>query len=83
MISVETAAAERFIIVRAGAVDVYERLRRKCGGKPRTRILYDRRAAPTAPGPHAQVERRFPQVPAILASRGFFAIRAARRRRDA
>ena len=71
----ETTRAQRLIIVRAGAVDVYERVRETFGGPPGTRILYDRRK----PRPTVQCspgDRRFPQDPTILASRGFFATRA-------
>jgi hypothetical protein len=66
--------AQRLIIVRAGATDVYEQLQRMFANEPGIRILYDRRTHPApALGP---TDRRFSQDRSILASRGFFATRA-------
>jgi hypothetical protein len=73
---------DTFHCVRAGAAEIYERLRIRFGDDPDTSILYDRRQGGTRRSrPHTPVverrrgERRLPQDPSILASRGFFVTR--------
>ena len=74
---------ERLIIVRRGATELFEALRARFAGDPATRILWDRRegdearsgVTPAGPaGPPG--DRRGPQDPRILATRGFFATRS-------
>jgi hypothetical protein len=69
----EAFVSHRLIIVRAGAVDVYDKLHGTYGSEAGTRIVYDRRVA--AAGARSPGDRRFPQDPGILASRGFFVTR--------
>ena len=66
-------STQRIVIVRAGAVDVYERVKARFGSQGCTSILYDRRKAARAEWDPA--DRRFPQDADILTSRGFFATR--------
>lgn len=77
---------KRFVIVRAGDKELFERLKRQYADDPGTVILYDRRARarrttrrPTA-AERRRAERRFPDGAAILATRGYFVIRPRRSR---
>jgi len=76
MPSQRQVSPQRLIIVRMGAGDVYDKLQRTFGGKRGTRIMYDRRAMDD--GKRRPVDRRFPQDPTILRSRGFFVTRPRR-----
>jgi hypothetical protein len=77
----EIVRPKRLIIVRAGATELYDLLRVRFGHDPETLILYDRRSGPrrsrrqTPPVERRRAERRLPQDPAILDSRGFFVTR--------
>jgi hypothetical protein len=75
----------RLLIVRSGAVDVYERLRRQFARDPATVIIYDRRSQSRRRGDQAgrdvperrRRERRLSYEIDVLRARGFYTIHNA------
>ena len=73
----------RVVIVRRGDEELFERLRKRFAGDPETVVRYDRRtgsrrrAGQPAVSERRRGERRLPhQADLILATRGYFVIRA-------
>ena len=83
-------AMRRIIVVRRGDEELFDRLRRRYAADPETVVRYDRRTGPRrrAGNPTASErrrgERRLPHdIDSILATRGYFVVRAQRRRSPA
>jgi len=75
----------RLIVVRRGAVELFEELQARYRRDGRTTIIWDRR---NAEGPNEEShrpprERRFPRDRDILIDRGFFVTRTGNRRIEA
>jgi hypothetical protein len=80
-------ATRRIIIVRRGDEELLERLRRRFASDPETVVRYDRRTGSrrTAGQPtvseRRRGERRLPhEADVVLATRGYYVIRAQQRR---
>jgi hypothetical protein len=79
--SVDMIRPKRLVIVRSGATELYDLLLARFGNDPETVVLYDRRGKPrrVRRQPTAverrRGERRLPQDPSILVSRGYFVTR--------
>jgi hypothetical protein len=83
-------ATRRIIVVRRGDEALFERLRKRFAADPETVVRYDRRTGPRRRAGQPMVserrrgERRLPhEAEIILATRGYFVIRAQQRRSPA
>ena len=71
-------AGLRIVVVRGGAVELYEELKLKFAGDGHTVVIYDRRTAPRVGA--RERERRHREEDDILTRRGFYVIRPIRSR---
>jgi hypothetical protein len=77
---------QRIVIVRPGAIDLFERLKARFAEDPDTVMIWDRRTGQdrrrwlqSVPVERRIRRRRHPNGAAVLASRGFFVVRPIRR----
>jgi hypothetical protein len=80
---------QRIVVVKRGAIELYERLRARFADDPDTAVIWDRRTdrerrsgALDVPLKRRRGDRRYPDdYAALLAGRGFFVVSPLRHRR--
>jgi hypothetical protein len=77
------ARPQRLVIVRRGAIELFEDLTKRFAGDPETLVLWDRRVTDRRVAVERRAtdrrsgDRRFPEGSSVLSERGYFVTKSA------